>query len=106
MSGSSGGIGPSIGEEESCKDLSIQTHLSSPNPEIIDTLNEGQHLTIQLGGSTGPIELVTEGGDVAGALVSGHQMKLIECINDGHEYIGEIMEIEEGNCEILIRAIE
>ncbi len=104
MSGSSGGIGPSIGQEESCEDLSIQTHLSSPNPDIIDTLNEGDILTIRLGGATGPIELVTNEGEVVGSLLSGRQMKLIECINDGHQYIGEIRQIEEGNCEILIRS--
>jgi hypothetical protein len=106
MTGSSGGIGPSIDQKESCEDLSIQTHLSSPNPDIIDRLNEGDILTIRLGGATGPIELVTDEGKVVGSLVSSRQMKLIECINDGHQYIGEIREIEEGNCEVYIRSSE
>lgn len=103
MSGSSGSVGPSLGEEEKCEDLRIRTHLSSPNPDIVTRLNVGDILTINLAGPTGPIELVTDKGEVAGSLVSGRQIKLIECINNGYNYEGEILAIEEGNCEIIIR---
>lgn len=103
MSGSGGGSffggnSPSF----DCNLLSIRTQLASPDPAVILTLSRDEILDVVLVSSTGPIQLVTNSGQIAGAVLPTVISQLIQCISDGHEYIAKVLEIRGGNCQVLI----
>jgi len=106
MSGGGGGPGPSIRNEDepSCADLVITTHIASPVPAVISTLSKGDLLTITVASITGPIQVVTSGGKLAGSVISKDQARLLSCINGGTEYEAEVLSIKGGNCQIQIRS--
>ncbi len=109
MSGSSGGGGiPSINrpnENENCEDLVINTNLASPQAVVISNLNEGSILTIHAVSDQGPIQALDENGQVAGTIISREQVRILSCINNGTEYEAEILSIENGQCQVQIRAV-
>lgn len=109
MSGNSGGGGiPSINrpnENENCEDLVINTNLASPQAAVVNNLNKGNILTIQAISDQGPIHALNANGQVAGTIISREQVRILSCINNGTEYEAEILSIENGQCQVQIRAI-
>lgn len=105
MSGSGGGSGYDSGTPKDCQLLSIKTQLASPKPAVIAKLNVGDILEVQLTPPAGPVQLITAGGEIAGAVLSPDVAKLIECIADDHEYHAKVLEIKGGNCQVLITHI-
>lgn len=85
-----------------CEKLSIKTQLASPVPTVVSTLKVGEILAVQLIPPRGPVQVVTAGGDVAGAILPPDLAQLIECISDSHEYQAKILGIDGGNCQVLI----
>ena len=74
----------------------------SPKPAVITKLNVGAILVVDLTPPAGPVQLITAGGEVAGAVLPPDIAKLIQCITDGHTYQAKILEIKGGNCQVLI----
>ena len=102
MSGSGGGSGYDSGVPTDCQLLSIKTQLASPKPAVIAKLKVGDILDVQLTPPVGPVQLVTSGGEVAGAVLPPDIAKLIQCISDDNEYKAKVLEIKGGNCQVLI----
>lgn len=109
MSGSSGGNGiPTINRpsgNENCEGLVIITNLASPQAVAIDNLSEGEMLTIQAQSDQGPIVALGQAGELVGTIITREQVRLLSCINAGTEYEAEILMIENGQCQVQIRAI-
>lgn len=106
MSGNSGS-GPSITgpyPNENCENLVINTHLSSPDPAVLETLEEGDILTIRVQGDQGPIQAVDDAGVVAGNIISREQARLLQCINEGTQYVADVISIRKAHCDIQIHA--
>jgi hypothetical protein len=102
MSGSGGGSGYDPGGPKDCQLLSIKTQLASPKAAVIAKLKVGDVLDVELTRPAGPVQVITSGGEIAGAILSPDVAKLIECISDDHEYQAKVLEIKGGNCQVLI----
>ncbi len=103
MSGNSGGGSPSFSREsKDCTTLSIRTHIASPNPAVISKLKIGDILEVVLTPPTGPVQVITSKKDIAGSLLPPDIAQLIQCIVDGHSYKAKVIEINGGNCQVLI----
>lgn len=107
MSGSGGGsgFGSGGGGSISCSSLSIITQLASPKSAVISKLMVGDILGVELTPPAGPIQLITNEGEIAGAVLSPDVAKLVECINDENEYQAKVLDIKGGNCQVLITHI-
>mgnify|MGYP001300122390 CR=1 FL=1 len=106
MSGSSG-AGGSINrpsENEDCANLVINTNLASPKADVIATLKEGDELKVQAATTQGPIQAL-RGNSVAGNIVTREQVRLLNCLNEGTEYIAEVLSITGGQCKIQVHAV-
>ena len=109
MSGSSGGGGiPSLNrpnENESCENLVINTNLASPQANVVNALAVGDLLSINAASDQGPIQALDENSQVAGNIITREQVRLLNCINGGTQYIAEITSINNGQFAIQIKAI-
>lgn len=103
MSGNDRDKGPSLDDTKDCNSLNIRTQIASPNPKVIATLKVGDVLKISVTPPRGPATFVTNKKEVAGAMLPGDLHKLIDCINEGHEYIAKVVDIKGANCQVLIK---
>jgi len=100
MSGgdSTGGIGI-FTPEENCDDLFIKVRLSSVVEEVLKNISLRTELDIvKEGGSV----VAKHGGNIAGSIASRDVIKLLKCIEEGKQYTGFVMEINDGKCVVQI----
>jgi hypothetical protein len=103
MSGSSSNYSFETGAtQKNCADIVLRTQLASPDPEVIEELGIGDILNIRLSSATGPLQAVTIDGIVAGAILSSNPALLINCINEGYEYIAKVLSVNGGDCQVSI----
>jgi len=109
MSGQPPGLGmPSINrpnKNENCENLVINTNLRSPQANTIQNLKKGDILIIQVASDQGPLQAFDNAGNLAGNIISREQAKLMACIIAGTEYVAEVLSVENGQCDIQIRAV-
>lgn len=105
MSGSSGGYMPSFKGNTGidCVDISLTTNLSSPDATVVGKLKNGDTLEIAKL-SPKAIGVYNLNGELAGALITASNTKLLECMEKGVEFEGTVIKILGGNCQILIKA--
>lgn len=103
MSGSGSSYSGTSSVKKDCSSLTIRTKLASPDRRVIDEISIGESLNIVLTPPAGPVTAVTNDGKTAGAILHVDIDSLIECISDGHEYVAKVLEINMGNCEVLIK---
>lgn len=106
MSGSGSGLGSGGGwggESPSCETLVIRTTLSSPKFDVVASLKERDVLEVEKQGQTGPVIVRTNLGQSAGSITSGHLLRLMQCMDEGHRYVAIVMRIEGGKVEIEVR---
>lgn len=108
MSGNSGSSSPpSINRPnkgEDCEAMVITTHLASPKAPVLATLSPGDVLLLELASDQGPLQAFTEGGELAGNILSREQSRLISCILEGFNYQARVLEIDGAECQIEISA--
>lgn len=111
-SGSSGGV-PSFGSggrqgDDPCN-LRFRVPLFGPVPAVVSTLSVGDILDIHLitQNQTASVTAVTQSsGQVAGTIVGVRQLgDLVNCLNNGHDYTGEVMSIVGATVTILIERV-
>lgn len=103
MSGNGRHGGPHYSDQEDCTKVRFRTHLSSPVPEVVATLKVGDTLAVKYQPPRGPLYAQTEKGKKAGSIVTGEQVTLINCINNGYSYKAEVVKIAGGKCELQIK---
>jgi hypothetical protein len=103
MSSSGGGFTPPTQPATDCTTLVIRTQLASPVPAVIATLKIGDLLSVTPETPRGPVRLITESGEIAGAILPIDIAALLQCISDGHEYNAKVTELKGGNCQVLIK---
>ena len=80
--------------------------LASPVPNVVASLVVGEILAVVL--ETNPRNrVVVQNGNqlVAGAITSVRLVDLIECIQAGSEYVGQVISIAGGRVEVEIRPL-
>lgn len=105
MSGSGGGNGWDVVPTDSCADLVIDTQLSSPKPEVVAGIQEGEMLEVKLdsaGNSTVVIVLSNE--QLAGGLASPEVGRLRECIQKGTQYVAVVTGKNDGQVQVRVKA--
>jgi hypothetical protein len=96
---------PPPSQSTDCNKLSINAQIASPVPAVVAKLTVGDILDVTLVSARGPVQLVTKGGEVAGALLPIEITTLIQCMSDGHEYTARVIEIKGGNYQVLIKHV-
>lgn len=108
MSGGGGneGVGPSPpGGPPDCRSLDIETSLTGPDPDVVAGLQVGDALDIELLTTDGRRRVVAlRHGEIAGAIVT-HLTALLRCLQDGFEFSGSVVEVDDGNVRLRVRAV-
>lgn len=105
MSGSGGGGWANEPSVDTCAALRETTTLNSPQKGVINALNVGSLLdvTLHTQGKAVIVQALYH-GQVAGTITSSIIQKLAECINGGHVYVAEVIELKGGACKVRVRA--
>jgi len=106
MSGSSAGGGGFDAPPGNCEDLVIETQLSSPKEEVVDSIRVGNILAVAThtkGGTT--VVVVLHKGKVAGGLASPLVQRLRECINTGTQYQAKVLAKNDGQVRVRVTAV-
>jgi hypothetical protein len=85
-----------------CKDISIKTNVTSPDPSVLKTVKVGDYLDIELQSPTGPLIAKTSLRKILGSIFTTNPKLLIDCISKGYSYHGRILIIDGADCQILI----
>lgn len=99
--GSSGGGGPEIPETD-CTRISEKTVLNSPVPDVVSSLTKGEALNVKVLNGTSLVA-VTEDGDIAGALTPPLLPRIVECIEEGFEYVAIVLSVSGGECRVHVK---
>lgn len=107
MSGSNNGgwSGGGVEAGPSCETLSQQTVLNSPNRNALRSVKKGDELDVTVNKSgRAPVVHALHNGQVVGSITSAIIQRLVECIEEGHEYVAEVTEnVQGGACKVLVR---
>jgi hypothetical protein len=98
-----GGVGAGGGGDDPCSSLHLVRLLQAPVPDVVETLEIGDVLVLQL--REGPPEVVallSEAGDLAGSLVP--TVRLMECLRQGVSFEAEVTVIDGGYVELDVTA--
>ncbi len=90
--------------ESSCANLTFKTQIATPVATVVAKLNKGNVLDVTVASPTGPINLITGDGKLAGSLLSRNQAKLLNCISAGTVYVADVLNVNGAQCDISIRA--
>ena len=103
MSGSGGGTWIEQ-PGDSCATLSQQTTLNSPNRAVLAQLSKGTELEVSVNktGKAVTVEALFN-GQVAGTITSSIIQRLAECMENGYQYVAEVIEVQGGACRVHIR---
>lgn len=102
-SGGSGYGGGFYGEGSSCEKLVIHTQLSSPVAAVVAQLVVGSVLSVDT--QPGPITTLVVAkynGAVAGGLASAQIARLLECLDDGHQYEATVTSISGAQIKVRV----
>jgi hypothetical protein len=109
MSGSSSfSAGGDFGGDEgiSCYRIVERVQLSSPVPDLVGALEEGDVLQVSLQTQNGIklLRILDEEQETLGSIVPMRMRRIIQCIEEGVTYIASVLEIDEGSIMLEVRA--
>ena len=88
--GAGGGRGAGGGGADPCA-IFQQAPLNSPRPAVVSTLAVGDVLDVVLNlGGPRPILEVHAPAGIAGALTHTGHMQIVDCIQNGHQYVADV----------------
>ncbi len=86
-----------------CSNMSFTTALASPNPLVVASLKISEILDV-IKDIDNSLRVYNHNGEIVGALFTTHRDKIIECINNGFEFIAIVKSVNGGNCTVLVKA--
>lgn len=86
-----------------CSNVSFTTALASPNPLVVSGLVIGELLDVNKD-TDNSLRVYNLNGELAGALLTAHRDKIIECIDNGFEFMAIVKSIKGANCTVLVKA--
>lgn len=97
------GRGSGMGDDDKCA-IVERTILASPVPALVATLSVGDLLSVELDVNPRKRVVVKNRlGKVIGAITSVRLVDIIECLESGHSYDGQVTSISGGRVGIEIR---
>ena len=113
MSGSSGsnesGGGSGSGGDAplSCYKIIESLFISSPEPDVVESLEIGDVLDVVLEdeGSTPLLLLITQAGETAGSVVPNNMPRLVQCLTvEQVPFMAVVTSIDDGLIRVSVRA--
>ena len=102
MSGSGGGIYmPPQRNDFDCETSIIISKVSSIDIVVLEKHTDGDVLHVVIG-DKGQVLLEDKDGEILGAILHSNTSDLIECIENGSEYVAEIRNIDSQVCTVKI----
>lgn len=86
-----------------CDQLSFRSSVNSPQPSVISGLNQGDILQVVLQTLPQTAVVVQHQGATAGALVGTKVNSLINCLQNGYQFVAEVLEVAGGRCTVEVR---
>jgi hypothetical protein len=86
-----------------CDQLSFRSSINSPQPSVISGLNKGDILKVVLQTIPQTAVVVEHQGTTAGALVGTKVNSLINCLQNGYQFVAEVLEVAGGRCTVEVR---
>jgi hypothetical protein len=90
-------------EEQNCEDLRFHTSLNSPEPSVVAKLATKDVLRLEQRTEGGPLLAVTKSNKVAGSIAGGLLLRLLRCIESGHEFEAVVTKVTGGNVQLEVR---
>jgi|GEM_PF-3558170 len=87
-----------------CKDLIIQTQLLSTQPTVLVHISKGDVLNIHLLDRIGPC-VASFKDEIAGTVIHKDMLQLINCLNNGKQFIGVVRSVSGGSCLVTIKPL-
>jgi hypothetical protein len=103
--GGGGGIGPPDHGPIDCDKLIVNSAVDGPDPDVVAMLDVGSELSVQLVTDPPVVQLVTDGGDVLGAVLE-RWAELVDCLQQGKEFRARVVSIEGGNVKVRISPVK
>lgn len=94
------------GRTTPCHSIVERAHVSSPDPEVLETIAIGTILDLEIDTSSTPLLLViAPNGRTLGSVVPSRMARIVSCILDeGVEYMAVVLQINGGFVQVEIRA--
>lgn len=108
MSGGSGGdryYEPTGGGDFQNCDLDEIIPVNSPVPSVVNTINVGDPVDIVLASNPKRIQVITATGQTLGSLTWTGLARIMNCLENGETYKGEIISINNGAIEIRVTKV-
>lgn len=100
--GYSGGTPSDTPNSRNCDEIDFISTLNSPQPLILATLKVGAILDIEIWPDN-PDVIVAKFGDViAGSITGKDGRKLLNCLQNGYQYQGEVISLIGAICDVRI----
>ncbi len=90
------------GQPDDCSSIDVNVVLQSPQPAVVTTLRKGDLLRVQLTSGGPPILAVTQQGAAAGAIIPPDIRKLVDCLNKGHDFVAEVLQVTGGAVRVRV----
>ena len=86
-------------------DISREVALQATNPAVISKLKKGDELLVRVlnAGSQASVVCENAEGRRAGSVVYAGVKTLIDCIEQGNNYIATVLTVDGGYCQVRIR---
>ena len=91
-----------------CALIVVDTTLNSPEPKVVNTLQKGDILKVEISRTAQNREIVVakdKNGQIAGSLTPPRILDILKCMKEGHSYIAEVISTPKGGeCKVKIRS--
>jgi uncharacterized protein (DUF58 family) len=105
-SGGGGGGGFSGGDDVDCRQLVINTQLSSPKADVVGVLAEGTELQIEIDLVNGTSVVVAKFDNrVAGGLAAPETARLRQCLEQGHRFGATVVQVTGGQVRVRVHPV-
>lgn len=104
MSGGDNPLPPGNGAPN-CASIIEQVPLNSPKAEVISKLKVGNvlKLEVHVEGGRNILIAVNSKGEKAGTITTASSITIINCIQNGFDFIAVVISIDRGDCMLEIR---
>ncbi len=99
-----GGYIPPQSTKFDCKNGQITITLSSVDLIVLRNLLLGTILEVEIG-ANGSLVVINADGEIVGSIIHPNTADIIDCINNGNHYNGEVVEIDFPACRIKIKSV-
>lgn len=102
MGGSgSGGWTPTV-PSNPCERLKFRANVNSPQPTMIAALRLADVLSVSLQTTPSTAVIVSVRGTPVGALTGAKVAELVNCLQNGFQYVATVVSLQGGNCTVEV----